>query len=92
MNTNTFAKITSRILAENRKSIVDAYLKSNDGQNSAILLSLDKEVLKGKANVGFYIVSENKNQPLYHAMPEFMKEKILRTQRRYTSFLKGGMD
>jgi hypothetical protein len=89
MNTHKFAKITKQLLAENRKSIIDAYHKTNGGPNSAILLNLDKEVLTGKANIEFYIVSENKNQPLYHAMPEFMKDKILNNQEKIYIIFKG---
>ncbi|HTA84528.1 MAG TPA: hypothetical protein VK783_16410 [Bacteroidia bacterium] len=89
MNTNKFAKITKQILTENRKSIIDAYHKTNGGPNSAILLNLGKEVLTGKANVNFYIVSEKKNQPLYLAIPEFMKDKILNNQENIYIIFKG---
>jgi hypothetical protein len=89
MNTNKFARITKQILAENRKVVVNAYLKCNDGPKSAILINLDKEILKGKANLAYYIVSESKNQPLYNIIPDFMKGSIVNNSDKIYVIFKG---
>lgn len=76
MKLKGFEEITRTILAENRTKFVDAYLKGAVKDNTALLVLLEKDILKGKSDAKHFIVSPTHNQPLYDKLPEDLKRKL----------------
>jgi hypothetical protein len=71
-----YEELTREILSKYREKLVREFQKVDAGKEATLLVTLKKEVLSGKGDMEYYVVSPTYNEPLYKVFPEFMKERI----------------